>query len=132
MKGPGGRLSHRSLLPDISPWGVLGRAAVNHRRHLRAGTLDQWLVTRGATGAPQGHRAGGDMSYRVDETGAGQALAPQRSGQSMDYMLKRVDAFTRFLEDGRICLSNNAAERELRGIAMTESFYTSSSSICKH
>lgn len=29
-------------------------------------------------------------------------------------MLKRWTAFTRFLEDGRICLSNNAAERALR------------------
>ena len=29
-------------------------------------------------------------------------------------MLRRYDAFTRFLEDGRICLSNNAAERALR------------------
>jgi transposase len=29
--------------------------------------------------------------------------------QSMDYMLKRWQAFTRFLHDGRICLSNNAA-----------------------
>jgi hypothetical protein len=38
--------------------------------------------------------------------------------QAMDYMLKRTDAFTRFLEDGRICLSNNAAERQLRGIAL--------------
>jgi len=38
--------------------------------------------------------------------------------KAMDYMLKRIDAFTRFLEDGRICLSNNAAERELRGIAL--------------
>jgi transposase len=38
--------------------------------------------------------------------------------KAMDYMLKRVDLFTRFLEDGRICLSNNAAERELRGIAL--------------
>jgi transposase len=37
--------------------------------------------------------------------------------KAMDYMLKRIDVFTRFLEDGRICLSNNAAERELRGIA---------------
>jgi hypothetical protein len=36
----------------------------------------------------------------------------------MDYMLKRIDVFTRFLDDGRICLSNNAAERELRGIAL--------------
>jgi transposase len=38
--------------------------------------------------------------------------------KAMDYMLKRIDVFTRFLEDGRICLSNNAAERELRGIAL--------------
>jgi hypothetical protein len=29
----------------------------------------------------------------------------------MDYMLKRWAAFTRFLSDGRICLTNNAAER---------------------
>ena len=36
----------------------------------------------------------------------------------MDYMLKRWDVFTRFLDDGRICLTNNAAERALRGIAM--------------
>ena len=33
-------------------------------------------------------------------------------------MLKRWPAFTRFLDDGRICLSNNAAERALRGIAI--------------
>jgi hypothetical protein len=38
--------------------------------------------------------------------------------KAMDYMLKRWDAFARFLEDGRICLSNNAAERALRGIAL--------------
>ena len=38
--------------------------------------------------------------------------------KAMDYMLKRIEVFTRFLEDGRICLTNNAAERELRGIAL--------------
>jgi transposase len=38
--------------------------------------------------------------------------------KAMDYMLKRLDAFTRFLDDGRICLTNNAAERALRGIAL--------------
>ena len=38
--------------------------------------------------------------------------------KAMDYMLKRWSAFTRFLDDGRICLSNNAAERGLRGIAL--------------
>jgi transposase len=36
----------------------------------------------------------------------------------MDYMIKRWSAFTRFLDDGRICLSNNAAERGVRGIAL--------------
>jgi hypothetical protein len=36
----------------------------------------------------------------------------------MDYMLKRWPAFNRLLDDGRICLSNNAAERALRGIAI--------------
>ncbi len=38
--------------------------------------------------------------------------------KAMDYLLKRQAAFTRFLDDGRICLSNNAAERALRGIAL--------------
>ena len=39
-------------------------------------------------------------------------------GRAMDYMLKRWDTFSRFLGDGRICLSNNAAERALRGVAL--------------
>jgi transposase len=38
--------------------------------------------------------------------------------RAMDYVLKRWPAFTRFLDDGRVCLSNNAAERALRGIAL--------------
>ncbi|MDG4895610.1 IS66 family transposase [Mesorhizobium sp. WSM4976] len=38
--------------------------------------------------------------------------------QAIDYMLKRWAGFTRFLEDGRICLTNNAAERALRGLAL--------------
>jgi transposase len=38
--------------------------------------------------------------------------------KAMDYMLKRSESFKRFLVDGRICLSNNAAERALRGIAL--------------
>jgi len=38
--------------------------------------------------------------------------------KAMDYMLKRWAAFTHFLGDGRICLTNNAAERGLRGIAL--------------
>ena len=38
--------------------------------------------------------------------------------KAIDYMLKDWPAFTRFLDDGRICLTNNAAERALRGIAL--------------
>jgi transposase len=38
--------------------------------------------------------------------------------KALDYMLTRWLAFTRFLDDGRICLTNNAAERALRGLAL--------------
>jgi transposase len=38
--------------------------------------------------------------------------------KAIDYILKRENAFTLFLNDGRVCLSNNAAERTLRGIAL--------------
>lgn len=38
--------------------------------------------------------------------------------KAIDYILKRWAAFTVFLGDGRVCLSNNAAERALRGIAL--------------
>jgi transposase len=38
--------------------------------------------------------------------------------KAIDYILKRWAAFTLFLDDGRVCLSNNAAERALRGIAL--------------
>ena len=40
------------------------------------------------------------------------------TAKAMDYLLKRWPAFTLFLADGRVDLSNNAAERALRGIAV--------------
>ena len=36
----------------------------------------------------------------------------------MDYMLKRWAVFNRFLSHRRICLTNNAVERSLRGVAV--------------
>jgi transposase len=36
--------------------------------------------------------------------------AKSKTANAIDYLLKRWAAFTRFLDDGRICLSNNAAE----------------------
>ncbi|WP_373414614.1 IS66 family transposase [Ensifer aridi] len=38
--------------------------------------------------------------------------------EPIDYMLKRWDGFASFLGDGRICLTNNATERALRGFAL--------------
>ena len=38
--------------------------------------------------------------------------------KAMDYMLTRWPAFARFLDDGRICLTNNAAERAVRCVAV--------------
>jgi hypothetical protein len=37
-------------------------------------------------------------------------------------MLKRWPAFTLFLDDGRVCVSNNAAERRLRGVALGRNY----------
>src|SRR5450631_840876 len=49
-------------------------------------------------------------------------LAPLARGhdlaKAINYILKRWTSFTLFLQDGRVCLSNNAAERGLRGIAL--------------
>ena len=40
--------------------------------------------------------------------------------KAIDYLLspEHWPGFTRFLEDGRVCLSNNCAERALRGVAL--------------
>lgn len=40
--------------------------------------------------------------------------------KAIDYLLapRHWPGFTRFLEDGRVCLTNNAAERSLRGVAL--------------
>lgn len=39
-------------------------------------------------------------------------------GKAINYSLNRWAALTRFLDDERICLSNDAAERGLRGVAV--------------
>ena len=44
--------------------------------------------------------------------------------KAINYSLNRWDAFTRFLEDGRLCMSNNAAERELRAVALGRKNWT--------
>jgi transposase len=45
-------------------------------------------------------------------------------GKAIAYALNHWKALTRFLGDGRICLSNNAAERALRGVAVGRKNWT--------
>jgi transposase len=44
--------------------------------------------------------------------------------KAINYSLNRWQAFTRFLDDGRLCMSNNAAERELRAVALGRKNWT--------
>ena len=53
------------------------------------------------------------LTAQVGKLSRGHDLA-----KACHYMLRRWDAFTRFLNDGRICLTNNAAERALRCIPL--------------
>jgi transposase len=82
-------------------------------RGINGQTADQRRAVRQALSAP----LVADLQTYMREQGAklsrGHDLA-----KAMNYMLKRWPSFTRFLDDGRVCLSNNAAERALRGIAL--------------
>ena len=52
-------------------------------------------------------------------------LSPKSElAKAISYSLKRWSALTRFLDDGRICLTNNAAERALRGVALGRANWT--------
>ncbi len=44
--------------------------------------------------------------------------------KAIAYCLTRWAALTRFLDDGRLCMSNNAAEREIRPVAMGRKNWT--------
>jgi transposase len=44
-------------------------------------------------------------------------------GKALQYALSRWDALARYLEDGRLSIDNNLAERQLRGIALTRKNY---------
>ena len=45
-------------------------------------------------------------------------------GKAIAYCLTRWVALTRFLDDGRLCMSNNAAEREIRPVAVGRKNWT--------
>lgn len=54
----------------------------------------------------------------------GRVSKNSETGKAIDYSLKRWAALTRFLDDGRLCMSNNAAERELRVVAVGRGNWT--------
>jgi transposase len=46
------------------------------------------------------------------------------TAKAIDYSLKRWTALTRFLDNGRLCMSNNAAERAVRCVAVGRKNWT--------
>jgi transposase len=82
-------------------------------RDINGLTADQRLDMRKAFSAPLVEDLHAWMVQERGRLSRGNDVA-----KAMDYMLKRWDAFSRFLADGRVCLTNNAAERALRGIAL--------------
>jgi transposase len=82
-------------------------------RSINGKSAEQRLVVRRTSSRPLVEALEVYMRARLDRLARGHDLA-----KAINYMLKRWAAFTLFLDDGRVCLSNNAAERGLRGIAL--------------
>jgi transposase len=82
-------------------------------RGINGQTADQRRAVRQALSAPLVADLQTYMREQCAKLSRGHDLA-----KAMNYMLKRWPSFIRFLDDGRVCLSNNAAERALRGIAL--------------
>ena len=81
---------------------AINGASVNVRLAARTGTVAPMIA---------------DLErWMRDERGSLSRHSPV--AKAMDYMLRRWDQFTTVLTDGRACLTNNAAERALRGIAL--------------
>lgn len=82
-------------------------------RSINGRSAEERLAARRALSAPLVDDLQSYMRAQLARLARGHDLA-----KAINYMLKRWNAFALFLEDGRVCLSNNAAERALRGIAL--------------
>ena len=91
-----------------------------HRRAVRDRAWHQWPERRrAAASAARTKRASSDGPGSLVARCSVARLSRSASvAEPIDYMLKRWDRFARFIDDGRICLTNNAAERALRGFAL--------------
>jgi transposase len=82
-------------------------------REINGLSAEQRRSVRQVRSAPIVAELEGWMGETRDKLPRGHDLA-----KALNYMLRRWPSFTRFLDDGRICLTNNAAERALRGVAL--------------
>jgi transposase len=82
-------------------------------RSINGKSAEERLATRRTLSRPLVDGLHTFMSAQLARLARGHDLV-----KAINYVLKRWPAFTLFLEDGRVCLSNNAAERGLRGIAL--------------
>ena len=67
--------------------------------------------------------AGRSSSRRRPGPGDG-AVPNSDASKAIEYTLERSAALTRFLDDGGLCMTNNAAERELRAIVVGRRHWT--------
>ena len=82
-------------------------------RSINGKSPEERLAVRRAVSRPLVDALMTYMRERAAKLSRGHDLA-----KAIQYMLKRWPAFTLFLDDGRVCMSNNAAERGLRGVAL--------------
>ena len=82
-------------------------------RSINGDSAEERLAARRALSLPLVDDLHAYMRAQLARLARGHDLA-----KAINYLLKRWAAFTLFLEDGRVCLSNNAAERGLRCIAL--------------
>jgi transposase len=82
-------------------------------RSINGKSAEERLAVRRMLSRPLVDDLGLYMRAQFERLARGHDLA-----KAIKYVLKRWAGFTLFLEDGRVCLSNNAAERGLRGIAL--------------
>ena len=82
-------------------------------REINGKTPEERLAVRQSSSRPLVDALESYMREQLTKLSRGHDLA-----KAIQYMLKRWSAFTFFLNDGRVCLTNNAAERGLRGIAL--------------
>ena len=103
--------------PPISPLALEAvqriDALFDIERAINGETAERRLAMRHERGAPL--VAEHEAWMRTERAALSRHAAVAKA---MDYMLKRWDGFARFLDDGRICITNNAAERALRPLCL--------------